>query len=159
MRADRRRASPVQIVVLLAAAAGAIVAGVLLVGSPGTTSSTEIRLASVQRGVVQTTVSASGNLEPATELGLDFKASGILTELYVHTGEHVKAGQLLAEIDPTSAQVSLEQAQASLKSAQANLASVQADPSGSSSSSAASSKGAASSTAKTASASSSPLAR
>src|ERR1700690_4474205 len=134
MRADRRRASPVQIVVLLAAAAGAIVAGVLLVGSPGTTSSTQIRLASVARGVVQTTVSASGNLEPATEVGLNFKASGILTALYVHTGEPVKAGRLLAAIDPTNAQVGLQQAQAALKSAQANLASVEANPSGSSSS-------------------------
>ncbi|MGA2008395.1 MAG: biotin/lipoyl-binding protein [Solirubrobacteraceae bacterium] len=130
-----RRASPVQIVVLVALAAGAIVAGVLLVGPPSTSSNTEIRLASVTRGVVQTSVSASGNLEPATEVGLDFKASGILTELYVHAGEHVTDGELLAEIDPTSAQVTLEEAQAALKSAQANLASVEADPSGSSSSS------------------------
>jgi macrolide-specific efflux system membrane fusion protein len=86
VRADARRASPLQIVVLVAAAAGAIVAGVLLVGTPSSTAGTEIRLATVARGVVQTTVSASGNLEPATEVGLDFKASGILTELYVHTG-------------------------------------------------------------------------
>jgi multidrug efflux pump subunit AcrA (membrane-fusion protein) len=76
---------------------------------------------------VQTTVSVSGNLEPATEVGLNFKASGILTQFYVHAGEHVKAGALLAEIDPTTAQVSLEQAQASLKSAQANLAQAQAN--------------------------------
>ena len=162
MRADTRRASPVQIVVLVAAAAGAIGAGVLEIGTPSSSSGTEIRLAAVQRGVVQTTVSASGNLEPATEVGLNFKASGILTELYVQAGQHVKAGQLLAEIDPTTAQVALEQAQATLKSAQANLASVEADPSGSSSTSAGSgSRGTASaaSVATTAALERSPLAR
>ena len=123
------------VLILLAASAGAIVAAVLLVGPPSAASNTQVRRASVQRGVVQTTVSASGNLQPISEVGLNFKASRILTELYVHTGEHVKSGQLLAEIDPTTAQ--------------ANLAQVEANPAGSSSSAASSGRGAA--TASTAS--------
>ncbi len=107
----------------------------LLVGPPSAASNTQVRRASVQRGVVQTTVSASGNLQPISEVGLNFKASRILTELYVHTGEHVKSGQLLGEIDPTTAQ--------------ANHAQVEANPAGSSSSAASSGRGAA--TASTAS--------
>jgi len=56
---------------------------------------------------VQTTVSASWNLEPISELGLDFKARGILAAMHVHAGEHVKSVQLLAEVDPTTAQAKL----------------------------------------------------
>ena len=127
MQPGARRTPPLPLILLGLAAAGAIVAGVLLLGPPSSQSSgTTIRLASVGRGVVQQTVTASGNVEPLNEVGLNFKASGILTTLYVSAGQNVKAGQLLAEIDPTSAQVALEQAQANLKSAQANLAQVEA---------------------------------
>jgi len=46
---------------------------------------------------------------------LNFKSSGILTELYVQAGQHVHDGQLLAEIDSSSASVALQEAEASLQ--------------------------------------------
>jgi multidrug efflux pump subunit AcrA (membrane-fusion protein) len=80
------------------------------------------RTATVQRGVVQSTVSGSGNLQAASELDLGFKTSGTVTHIYVKQGQHVTAGQLLATLDPQSAEVTLEQANASLLSAEASLA-------------------------------------
>jgi|HubBroStandDraft_2_1064218.scaffolds.fasta_scaffold00009_31 HlyD family secretion protein len=102
--------------------AGAILAAVLLVG-PASSSTTSItRTAKVAQGVVQSTVSGSGNLQAASQLNLGFKTSGTVTHIYVTQGEHVAQGQLLATLDPQSAEVTLEQAKASLQSAEANLA-------------------------------------
>ena len=139
-----RRPRPWPNVLLALAGGGAIVAAVLLVGPPSSSSSVEYRYVTVERGVVQTSESASGNLAPVSESDLNFKASGILTNLYVGPGQHVAAGQLLAEIDPTTAQVSLEEAQANLEAAQAKLAETEANPSGSTPSSGAGSASAAS---------------
>jgi macrolide-specific efflux system membrane fusion protein len=129
----RRRGRAWQNYVLGLACVGAIVAAYELVGPPSTSSSgSEVRLATVARGVVQASESASGNLAPASEIDLNFKSSGILTELYVSAGEHVYAGKLLAEIDPTNASVALQEANANLEAADAKLAETEADPSGAS---------------------------
>ncbi len=71
---------------------------------------------------MQSTVSGSGNIEPASELDLGFKTSGTVTQIDVTQGEHVAEGQLVATLDPQSAEVTLEQAKASLQSAEASLA-------------------------------------
>ena len=124
-----RRRAPWQNYVLGLACIGAIIAAYELVGPPSSTPSTEIRTTTAQLGVVQTTVSASGNLAPASEADLNFKSSGILTGLYVQAGQHVTQGQLLAAIDPTSASVALQEAEANLQAAQAKLAETEANPS------------------------------
>ncbi len=80
------------------------------------------RTATAQSGVVQSTVSGSGNLQAASQLNLGFKTSGTVTHIYITQGEQVVQGQLLATLDPQSAEVTLEQAKASLQSAEANLA-------------------------------------
>lgn len=102
--------------------AGAVAVAVLVVGPASGNPSTAPRTATVAAGVVQSTVSGSGNLQPASELDLGFKTSGTVTDILVTQGEHVTPGQLLATLDPQSAEVTLEQARASLQSAQANLA-------------------------------------
>jgi len=128
-----RRTRPWPAVLLGIASVGAIVAAVLLVGPSSTSSSATYRYVTVERGVVQASESASGNLAPVNEYDLNFKSSGILTNLYVSAGQHVAAGELLATIDPTSATVALEEAQANLDAAQAKLAETEANPSGASS--------------------------
>jgi macrolide-specific efflux system membrane fusion protein len=132
-RSPAPRARPWQNYLLALACIGAIVAAYELVGPSTSSSSTEIRLVTVARGVVQASESASGNLAPVDESDLNFKASGILTGLYVQPGQYVHQGQLLAEIDSSSASVALQEAEASLEAAQAKLAATEANPSGSSS--------------------------
>ena len=106
---------------LAALCLGAIVAAVLVVGPSSGTASATGRTITVGEGVVQSTVSGSGNIQAATQLDLGFKTSGVVTEIYVHQGQHVTEGQLLAELNPDSAEVTLEQARASLQAAEANL--------------------------------------
>lgn len=112
----RRR--PTLITVALAAlAAAAVVGAVVVVGSPATTSAQE-RTVTVARGVIQSTVSGSGNLEPANQADVDFAASGEITHIYVKAGQHVGRDALLARVDPDAAEVALAQAEATVQSAQ-----------------------------------------
>jgi multidrug efflux pump subunit AcrA (membrane-fusion protein) len=102
---------------LAALAAAAIVVAVLVVGSPATSSAQE-RTATVERGVIQSTVSGSGNLEPANQTDVDFATSGEITHIYVKEGQHVAEDEILAKVDPAAANVDLAQAEADLQSAQ-----------------------------------------
>ncbi|HEY5192929.1 MAG TPA: efflux RND transporter periplasmic adaptor subunit [Solirubrobacteraceae bacterium] len=100
---------------------GAVVAAVLVVGPASGNQTAATRTAKAAQGVVQSTVSGSGNLQPASQLNLGFKRSGTVTNIYVTQGEYVTEGRLLATLDPQSAEVTLEQAKAALQSAEANL--------------------------------------
>jgi multidrug efflux pump subunit AcrA (membrane-fusion protein) len=90
---------------------------VLVVGSPAASSAQE-RTATVERGVIQSTVSGSGNLEPANQADVDFATSGEITHIYVKEGQHVSKDDILAKVDPSAANVDLAQAEADLQSAQ-----------------------------------------
>ena len=104
------------------ACAGAIVAAFLVVGPASGSQATVTRTATAAQGVVQSTVSGSGNLQAASQLDLGFKTSGTVTNIYVTQGQQVTEGQLLATLDPQSAEVTLEQSKAALQSAEADLA-------------------------------------
>jgi len=79
----------------------------------------------VSSGTVLASVSASGTVVPAEQLSLTFLSSGVVLEVDVKVGDRVTAGQVLAKIDPTSAQQQLTLAQAQLTAAQTNLTSLQ----------------------------------
>jgi multidrug efflux pump subunit AcrA (membrane-fusion protein) len=100
---------------------GAILAAYLTVG-PTSQTAAQSRTVTVQRGVVQSTVSGAGNIQANSQLNLGFKTSGVVTHIYVTQGAQVTPGQLLATLNPESAEVTLEQAKASLQAAEANLA-------------------------------------
>src|SRR6478672_3509531 len=91
--------------------AGAIVVAVLVVGSPAA-SSAQARTVTAERGVIQSTVSGSGNLEPANQADVDFATSGEITHIYVKEGQHVSKDDILAKVDPSAANVDLAQAEA-----------------------------------------------
>ena len=99
-----------------------IVVAITAVGPASGSSGQTTRTATAKYGVVQSTVSGSGNIESADQLNLGFKTSGTVTHIYVKQGQQVAQGELLATLDPQSAEVTLEQAKATLQSAEANLA-------------------------------------
>ena len=106
---------------LSVALAASGVAGYLCIGSPVAAQAGTSRTATVTRGTVTATVSASGNAASASTVGLSFGSAGTLTELDVKPGQTVPKGAVLAKIDPAGAQQSLRSAQAQLASAQAQL--------------------------------------
>jgi multidrug efflux pump subunit AcrA (membrane-fusion protein) len=128
MSSVRQRAPRWLILALGAGALALIVLAALLVGAPGQASSGQTRIVRARNGVVQSTVSGAGNIQPATQLDLGFKTAGVVQRIYVSQGQYVTPGKLIAELNPQSVEVTLEQAKASLQSAEATL--VQQEESG-----------------------------
>ncbi len=81
----------------------------------------QYRTSAAVLGTVTQTIPISGNLTPVNQTDLDFAGSGKVQAVNVVAGQTVKAGELLASLDPVSLQGSLTQAQATLTSAQAKL--------------------------------------
>lgn len=105
---------------MLAIVAVALVAiGVTSLGSGSSSSSAATkRTSTVGKGVVQSTVSGNGTLEPARKVELSFGVSGEVTAIDVTAGEKVKKGEVLAEVDSSAARASLASAEAALLEAE-----------------------------------------
>jgi HlyD family secretion protein len=74
----------------------------------------QYRLATVEKGPLVSTVSASGTVQSLLLVHVTPQASGVVTELLVDFNSPVKAGQILARLDPTDAQAQLAIARANL---------------------------------------------
>ena len=85
------------------------------------------KLAKVEKGDLAKSVVATGKIEPITKVEIKSKASGIVKKLYVDASEHVKAGQLLAELDREEIEAQVRSSEAQMQSAEANLAAAEAD--------------------------------
>lgn len=82
---------------------------------------TTYRFATVERGNVESTVSATGTLNAVRTVSVGTQVSGQIAELLVDYNDAVKEGQLLARIDPTLQQQAVTDAQASVERVQAQL--------------------------------------
>lgn len=71
---------------------------------------------------IRETVSASGKVFPETEVKISSDVSGEVVELFVQEGDSVKAGQILAKIDPDAYQSQVERGVASVNSSKAQVA-------------------------------------
>jgi HlyD family secretion protein len=73
--------------------------------------------ATVDRGDITMTVTATGALSAVITVQVGSQVSGIISKLYVDFNSRVKKGQLLAEIDPTPFEAQVEQQKANLAKA------------------------------------------
>lgn len=80
------------------------------------------QVVTVNTGTIDSTVSATGNVEPQARADLRFEINGVVTDILVEPGDAIEAGQPLARIDTTDLQLRIEQAAADLKQAQADYA-------------------------------------
>jgi HlyD family secretion protein len=110
------------IVVVCLLAAG----GVMAARSSGTKID-PTKLAKVERGDLVKSVVATGKVEPITKVEIKSKASGIVKKLYIEAGDHVKAGQVLADLDRVEMVAQVRQSEAQLQSSEATLNSAEAD--------------------------------
>ena len=87
----------------------------------------EIKTAMVERGDIAVTIDATGTIKPLNIVEVSSKASGKILELRVDAGDYVEKDEIIAVIETTYVQISLEQAQADLRSAQARLQQAEID--------------------------------
>lgn len=76
----------------------------------------------VTRGTVRSYVSATGTVQPWKVVDVKSDVAGRMVKLAVDLGDQVKAGQLIALIDPTDTRTAYTQAEADLASARAKAA-------------------------------------
>lgn len=85
------------------------------------------RTAKIERGPLQASVSASGTVNPVTQVSVGTQVSGQIKELLVDFNSEVKAGQLIATIDPETFEYRVRQAQADVDAAEAAVLTAQAN--------------------------------
>jgi len=90
---------------------------------------TSWRLATVERGTIESTVSATGTLSAVTTVQVGTQVSGQVAALLVDFNDTVKKGQLLARIDPTLQRQAVIDAQATLERVSAQYRQAQRDQS------------------------------
>jgi len=111
MKAWKKVAIGVGAVVLLAALVGFTV-------HQSSKNVVTVQTGKAQRQDLATVVSASGEIKPKTYVNIGANAYGKITHLYVKEGDHVKKGQLLAQIDNVQSAADLNANQAALQAAQ-----------------------------------------
>ena len=91
------------------------------------TDASAIKTAMVERGDIAVTIDATGTIKPLNIVKVSSKASGKILKLNVDAGDYVEKDDIIAVIETTYVQISLEQAQADLRSAQARLQQAEID--------------------------------
>src|ERR1700692_4017398 len=104
-------------------AIGACAAVVLAIIVGITVHQSSKNLVTVQSGKVQrqdlsAVVSASGEIKPKTYVNIGANAYGKITHLYVKEGDHVKKGQLLAQLENVQSTADVSANQASVQAAE-----------------------------------------
>lgn len=103
-----------------------VIAIVIVVNLSNQGNLVEYKTEPVQSGNLIQTVTATGMVESARDIDLNFKTSGKLAYLNVDEGSVVKAGQVLARLDSAGLVAQVDQYQANLTSAEADLERVRA---------------------------------
>ncbi len=119
----RKRIIWTSIIVILVVVIGAVILG----ATRGSTKIDPSKIATVDQGDLAKSVVATGKIEPVTKVEVKSKASGIVTKLLVDAGDHVKEGQVLAELDKDELRAQVNESKAALSAAEANLHASEAD--------------------------------
>lgn len=85
------------------------------------------RTASVERGQVVSVVSATGTINPVVSVQVGTQVSGMVKSLHADFNSRVKAGEIVAVIDPEPFKARREQAASNLDMARASVARARAD--------------------------------
>ncbi|MIL09717.1 biotin/lipoyl-binding protein, partial [Salmonella enterica subsp. enterica] len=117
-RARKRRRWPW--LLLIAALAGGAAA---YAWYPGTGASTvaAYRTAPAETGALTVEVTATGTLQPLTQVDISSELSGVVRTVSAQENQRVAKGAVLATLDTTRLEAEIERAEASLKSADAKV--------------------------------------
>ena len=112
---------------------GAVALAILAVGAAWwwnqktAADAVQYRSAKIERGSLQATVSASGAVNPVAQMSVGTQVSGQIKDLYVDFNSEVRAGQLIAVIDPETFEYRVRSAQADVDAARAQVLTAQAN--------------------------------
>jgi len=132
---NTRSRSIIVVVLVLAAIAAAIYftrwrnppAGGAPRGRPGIDQPVSVRLATAHTGSIDVALDALGTVTARNSVVVRSRVDGLLQEIHFQEGREVKAGEVLAEIDPRPFEAALQQVQGQLARDQALLAIAKSD--------------------------------
>ncbi|TWH01100.1 HlyD family secretion protein [Mesorhizobium sp. J18] len=108
----------IYLLAILVVAAAAIAVYLRLSGGAAETVYTTT---TVERGSMTVQVSATGTLQPRTQVDISSELSGVIRSVPVEENQRVAKGDVLAELDTTRLAAQVERAEASVKAAAANV--------------------------------------
>ncbi len=115
----------ISVVILLACG----VIGIVSTRGQASAQSTALQLAQVQRATLSSAVESSGNIAANETAALAFGASGTVKIVNVEVGDHVKQGDVLAQLDTSKLEVQVARAKQAYLLQQATYSkTVEADP-------------------------------
>ena len=107
--------------VIITVAIVAIAAIIAIIAWPKKSVPVEFEMTDVQPDTIRNSVTATGTIEPVTEVEVGTQVSGIISNIYVDYNSLVKKGQVIAELDKTTLNSELNSARANLASAKSEL--------------------------------------
>lgn len=108
-----------KIIILSVAAVAVVVIAWAIFGRKSSSNSYYIETATAARGDVSNSVTATGSIEPVTQVEVGTQVSGIIDKLYADYNSVVTKGQLIAEMDKVTLQSELTSQQATYDGAKA----------------------------------------
>jgi HlyD family secretion protein len=112
----------IRIAILVPVAAAALVCSGCSGKKPQATPAVSVQAATVQRKTISQVISTEAVLYPKNEWSIVPKISAPVQKFYVNRGSHVKAGQLVAQLENKDLQAALNQAEGAYEQAQAAYA-------------------------------------
>src|SRR3989440_6714673 len=106
---------------LVIAAIVLLIAAFFVFSRFGRSSAAKFQTAAVTRGPITQAVTATGTLNPVVNVQVGSQVSGNIQKLFVDFNSKVKAGDVVAQIDPALFKATVTQAEGDLASAQAAL--------------------------------------
>src|SRR5512143_2977918 len=103
---------------LIVLVSGTIVLAACSAQTGPTAQTTAERTAAAKRGTIRASVSASGKIDPAGKVNLNFGVPGTVQEVLVNEGEAVKQGDVIAQLDTDSLKLAVKQAEQALATQQ-----------------------------------------
>lgn len=82
--------------------------GYWMLGGPEGKSTVDFATETVTKGNVSNFITATGTIEPVTEVEVGTQVSGIIDKIYVDYNSVVKKGELIAEMDKVTLQSELQ---------------------------------------------------
>ncbi len=93
----------------------------------GNSDAPAVETVTVERGNIDVKIDATGTIKPLNIVEISSKASGKILELRVDAGDYVEKDDIIAVIEKTYVEISLEQAEADLKATEARYQQAEID--------------------------------
>lgn len=107
--------------IIIAVAILAIVGLIIYFATGKKGAQIQFETTTVDLDTIKTSVTATGTIEPVTEVEVGTQVSGIISKIFVDYNSVVKKGQVIAELDKTNLTSELNSAKANMASAKSEL--------------------------------------